>query len=158
MEVRGWVGNLVEDPVKDATTNGTPTMRVRFATNRSYTDRNGNKVDQSAYFTLRLWRDLAENVEKSGLRKGSRVMINGQISQRQYETEDGQKRTAEEIEVTEIGPSLRWATVSGLEKTSNGNGNGNYANNRSNNSGGRASAPAAEPADTANGGDPFSEF
>jgi single-strand DNA-binding protein len=164
MEVRGWVGNLVEDLVLDHTSGGTETVRVRAAFNRSYTDKNGQKVERACYFTLRMWRDIARNAAASGLRKGSRVMINGEFEQRSYETDSGEKRTSEEIRIDEIGPSLRWATINGeIERQSNSSG-GSYNRGQSGSGNSRqrsepapAAAAASRPADTGDD-DPFGAF
>jgi single-strand DNA-binding protein len=162
MEVRGWVGNLVEDLVLDHTSGGTETVRVRAAFNRSYTDKNGQKVEKACYFTLRLWRDLARNAAASGLRKGSRVLINGEFEQRSYETDAGEKRTAEEIRVDEIGPSLRWATIKGEIERQSSNSGGGYnraqaGNDRQRNEPAPVAAAAGRSADTGDD-DPFGAF
>ena len=81
-----------------------------IAVNRFYTNRNGEKVEQTDFFTVNAWRSLAENVAES-LKSGARVLITGRIQSRTWETEDGAKRTAVEIEAEEVAASLRWATA-----------------------------------------------
>ena len=128
------VGNLVEDPELRFTASGVAMARIRIAVSRRYQDRDGNWQEESSFFGGTVWRDYAENVAES-LTKGTRVMLTGRLKQRQWETNEGEKRSVVEIDIQEIGPSLRWATaaVSRTPRSGDG-GNGNY--------GGGASAPA----------------
>ncbi len=106
------VGNLVEDPELRFTPSGAALARLRLAVNRRWFNRNTNDWDEEAsFFTATCWRDMAENVSES-LQKGSRVIINGRLEQRSWETQDGERRSVVEIQIDEIGPSLRWATAS----------------------------------------------
>ena len=81
-----------------------------IAVNRFYVNRNGEKVEQTDFFTVNCWRNLAENVAES-LKVGTRVVVTGRLQSRGWETEDGQKRSAVEIEAEEIAASMRFATV-----------------------------------------------
>ena len=128
------VGNLVEDPELRFTASGVAMARIRIAVSRRYQDRDGNWQEESSFFGGTVWRDYAENVAES-LTKGTRVMLTGRLKQRQWETNEGEKRSVVEIDIQEIGPSLRWATaaVSRTPRSGDG-GNGNY--------GGGPAAPA----------------
>jgi single-strand DNA-binding protein len=104
------VGNLTRDPELRYTPTGQAVVKFSVAVNRFYTNRNGEKVEQTDFFTVNAWRSLAENVAES-LKSGARVLITGRIQSRTWETEDGAKRTAVEIEAEEVAASLRWATA-----------------------------------------------
>ncbi|HEU5002929.1 MAG TPA: single-stranded DNA-binding protein [Actinomycetota bacterium] len=104
------VGNLTRDPELRYTPNGAAVVKFGVAVNRSYTNRNGEKVEQTDFFTVNAWRQLAENVAES-LKVGSRVIVSGRLQARTWETEGGDKRSTVEIEADEIGPSLRWASA-----------------------------------------------
>ena len=131
------VGNLVEDPELRFTASGVAMARIRIAVSRRYQDRDGNWQEESSFFGGTVWRDHAENVAES-LTKGTRVMLSGRLKQRQWETNEGEKRSVVEIDIQEIGPSLRWATASVTRTPRSGDGgNGNYGG------GGAAPAPVA---------------
>jgi single-strand DNA-binding protein len=105
------VGNLTDDPELRYTPNGAAVVKFRVAVNRRYKDEAGNWKDgETSYFTVNAWRSLAENVAES-LTRGTRVVLAGRLQMRQWETQDGEKRTVVEIEADEVGPSLRWATA-----------------------------------------------
>jgi single-strand DNA-binding protein len=104
------VGNLTREPELRYTPNGAAVTKFGMAVNRSYTNRNGEKVEQTDFFTVNCWRQMAEHVAES-LKTGTRVIVSGRLQSRSWETEDGQKRTAIEIEADEVGPSLRWASA-----------------------------------------------
>jgi single-strand DNA-binding protein len=104
------VGNLVEDPELRFTASGVAMARVRFAVSRRYQDRDGQWQEESGFFGGTCWRDYAENVAES-LTKGTRVIVTGRLRQRSWETNEGEKRSTIEIDIQEIGPSLRWATA-----------------------------------------------
>lgn len=103
------IGNLVEDPELKFTSSGVSLCRLRFAVNRRY-QRNGEWQEDTSFFTGTLWRDQAEHAAES-LAKGTRVIVSGRLEQRSWETQDGDKRSVVEVQVDEIGPSLRWATA-----------------------------------------------
>ena len=114
------IGNLVEDPDLRFTPTGVAKASLRIAVNRRWFDRNINDYQEEvSFFTAICWRDLAENVSES-LNKGNRVIVNGRLQQRTWETEQGEKRSVVEITIDEIGPSLRWATASVTRTESRG--------------------------------------
>jgi single-strand DNA-binding protein len=127
------VGNLVEDPELRFTASGVAMARIRIAVSRRYQDRDGNWQEESGFFGGTVWRDYAENVAES-LTKGTRVMITGRLKQRNWETNEGEKRSVVEVDIQEIGPSLRWATANVTRTPRSGDGNDSY--------GGGSSAPA----------------
>ena len=104
------VGNLTRDPELRYTPTGQAVVKFGIAVNRFYVNRNGEKVEQTDFFTVNAWRSLAENVAES-LKSGARVLITGRIQSRTWETEDGAKRSLVEIEAEEVAASLRFATV-----------------------------------------------
>lgn len=104
------IGNLVDDPELRFTPSGVAMAKLRFAVNRRY-QRNGEWQEDTSFFGGTLWRDAAENAAES-LQKGMRVIITGRLEQRNWETQEGDKRSIVEIAIDEIGPSLRWATAS----------------------------------------------
>ena len=117
------VGNLVADPELRYTPSGSAVANFRVAsTPRRYDSQSGQWVDGEALFlTCNVWRQAAENVANS-LTKGDRVIVQGRLRQRSYDTREGEKRTVYEIEVDEVGPSLRYAT-SQVTKTPRQGGN-----------------------------------
>jgi single-strand DNA-binding protein len=112
------VGNLTREPELRYTPSGAAVVKFGVAVNRFYTNRSGEKVEQTDFFNVNAWRQLAENVAES-LTTGARVIVSGRLQSRSWETEEGQKRTVVEIEADEVGPSLRWATAS-VTKTARG--------------------------------------
>ena len=108
------VGNLTRDPELRYTQSGKATVTVGLAVNRRY-QVNGEWQEQTSYMNVVAWDQLAENIAAS-LTKGSRVLVSGRLDVREYEAREGGKRTAVEIVADEIGPTLRWATVT-IEKT-----------------------------------------
>ena len=107
------VGNLTQDPEMRFTPNGVAMVKLSIAVNRRRFNRDSNSWEdgEASFFNATCWRDLAENVSES-LRKGTRVMITGSLKQRSWETQEGDRRSMVEIQVDEIGPSLKWATAS----------------------------------------------
>lgn len=118
------VGNLVEDPELRFTASGVAMVNIRIAVSRRYQDRNNEWQEQTTFTGGTVWRDLAENVAES-LTKGMRVIITGELDQRQWETADGEKRSILEIRIDDIAPSLRWATAS-VTRTPRSGGSGNF--------------------------------
>lgn len=115
------VGNLTRDPELRYTSNGSAVAKFGIAVNRFYVNRAGERVEHTDFFNVNAWRGLAENVAES-LRTGTRVIVTGRIQSRSWETEDGQKRSAIDIEADEVGPSLRWATATITKTTKGGPG------------------------------------
>lgn len=104
------VGNLTREPEIRYTKDGQATAQLGVAVNRRWQDRTTQEWQEAtSFFDVVCWRDLAENVALS-LTKGMRVVVSGQLDQRSWETEEGQKRSKVEITAAEVGPSLRFAT------------------------------------------------
>ena len=105
------VGNLTRDPEIRYTTGGAAKASFGVAVSRRWQNRQSNEwEEQTSFFNVVCWREMAENVSES-LGKGSRVVVTGRLEQRSYETQQGEKRSIVEIVADEIGPSLRWATA-----------------------------------------------
>ncbi|MGL5826980.1 MAG: single-stranded DNA-binding protein [Nocardioides sp.] len=106
------VGNLVDDPELRFTPSGAAVANFRIASTPRTFDRQTNewKDGDALFLSCSVWRQAAENVAES-LVKGMRVVIQGRLRSRQYETREGEKRTVFEIEVDEVGPSLKYATA-----------------------------------------------
>src|SRR6202162_3612260 len=121
------VGNLVDDPELRFTPAGQPVARVRVASPPRYLDKTTNewKDGDSLFLTCNVWRQAAENVAES-LQRGMRVIVTGRLKQRSYETREGEKRTVYEIEVDDVGPSLRNASakVARAQRTGGAGGGG----------------------------------
>ena len=117
------VGNLTDDPELRFTPQGVAVANFRLAVSRRVKDESGAWKDgETSFFRISCWRQLAENVAES-LTRGSRTMVAGRLRMRQWETQEGEKRSVVEIEADEVGPSLKWATAK-VEKTSRGGGGG----------------------------------
>ena len=106
------VGNLVADPELRFTQSGVPVANFRVAsTPRQYDKASGQWVDgEPLFLSCTAWRELAENAAES-LSRGTRVVVAGYLRSRSYETAEGEKRTAVELEVDEVAPSLRFAVA-----------------------------------------------
>ena len=130
-------GNLVDDPELRFTPAGQPVARFRVASTPRYLDKNTNewKDGDSLFLTCNVWRQAAENVAES-LTRGMRVIVSGRLRQRSYETKEGEKRTVYEIEVDDVGPSLRNASAK-VNKVARSGGDGGYGGGRSSGSGGQ---------------------
>ena len=115
------VGNLVDDPELRFTPSGAAVANFRIASTPRTFDRQANewKDGEALFLTCNVWRQAAENVAES-LQKGARVIVQGRIRARTWETREGEKRTSFEIDVDEIGPSLRWATAKPQRAAKNG--------------------------------------
>ena len=118
------VGNLVEDPNLRFTASGQAVASFRIASTPRFLDKATNewKDGDGLFLTVNVWRQMAENCAES-LVKGSRVIVQGRLKQRSYETKEGEKRTVYEIEADDVGPSLRNATAR-VNKTTRGGGGG----------------------------------
>jgi single-strand DNA-binding protein len=119
------VGNVTRDPELRYTSGGRGVASFGLAVNRRY-QVNNEWQEQTSFFDVVAWAQLGENAAAS-LSKGARVIVNGRLEQRSWETQDGEKRSKIEIVADEIGPSLRWATAQ-VERTdrSGGDRGGNY--------------------------------
>lgn len=120
------VGNLTADPELRFTPSGAAVANFTVAsTPRNFDRQSGEWKDGEALFLrCNIWREAAENVAES-LTRGSRVILTGRLKQRSFETKEGEKRTVFEVEVDEIGPSLRYATAK-VNKASRGGGGGGF--------------------------------
>jgi single-strand DNA-binding protein len=118
------VGNLTDDPELRFTPSGAAVAKFRIASTPRTLDRQTNewKDGEPLFLACNIWRDAAEHVAES-LTRGSRVIVQGRLRQRSYETREGEKRTVYELEVDEIGPSLRYATAK-VQKMSRSSGGG----------------------------------
>jgi single-strand DNA-binding protein len=110
------VGNLTADPELRFTPSGAAVANFTIASTPRVKDGDAWKDGQPLFLNCSVWREAAENATES-LKRGSRVIASGRLKQRSYETRDGEKRTVVELDVEEIGPSLRYARAS-IEKTS----------------------------------------
>jgi single-strand DNA-binding protein len=118
------VGNLVDDPELRFTPSGQAVAKFRVASTPRFLDKATNewKDGESLFLTCNVWRQAAENVAES-LQRGMRVIVQGRLKQRSYETKEGEKRTVFEVEVDEVGPSLRNASAK-VTKAARGSGGG----------------------------------
>jgi single-strand DNA-binding protein len=119
------VGNLVDDPELRFTPAGQPVARFRVASTPRFRDNATGewKDGDSLFLTCNVWRQAAENVAES-LQRGMRVIVSGRLRQRQYETKEGEKRTVYEVEVDDVGPSLRNASAKVNRVSRSGSGGG----------------------------------
>jgi single-strand DNA-binding protein len=130
------VGNLVDDPELRFTPSGAAVANFRLASTPRTFDRQANewKDGDTLFLTANVWRQAAENVAES-LQRGMRVIVTGRLKSRSYETREGERRTVFEIDVDEVGPSLRSATAK-VTKASRGSGGGGGGGFGGGNSGG----------------------
>jgi single-strand DNA-binding protein len=134
-------GNLVDDPELRFTPAGQPVARFRVASTPRFRDNATGewKDGDSLFLTCNVWRQAAENVAES-LTRGMRVIVSGRLRQRSYETKEGEKRTVYEVEVDDVGPSLRNASAK-VNRVARSGGDGGYGGGQrgSGGSGGRSS-------------------
>ena len=116
-------GNLVDDPELRFTPAGQPVAKFRIASTPRFRDNASGewKDGDSLFLTCNVWRQAAENVAES-LTRGTRVIVSGRLRQRSYETKEGEKRTVYEVEVDDVGPSLRNASAKVNRVARNGSG------------------------------------
>jgi single-strand DNA-binding protein len=141
------IGNLTSDPELRFTPSGSAVANFTVASTPRTFDRQSNewKDGETLFLRAAVWREAAENVAES-LTKGMRVIVTGRLKSRSYETKEGEKRTVIELEVDEIGPSLRYANakVNRTQRSAQeGQGAGGFGNQG--NSGPRQSAPQEDP-------------
>jgi single-strand DNA-binding protein len=157
------IGNLVGDPELRYTPTGQAVATFRVASTPRFMDRTTNewKDGDSLFLSCNVWRQAAENVAES-LQRGMRVIVSGRLRQRSYETKEGEKRTVYEVEVDEVGPSLRNASAK-VTKSSRSGGGGGFGGGQSGSGGqggygGGGGRPADDPwAADASGGSNFSD-
>ncbi len=125
------VGNLTDDPELRFTPTGAAVAKFRIASTPRYLDKQSGewRDGDPMFLACNIWRDAAEHVAES-LQRGARVIVQGRLRQRSYETREGEKRTIYELEVDEIGPSLRYATAAVKKMSRSGNGGGQAAAGR----------------------------
>src|SRR5215510_8422037 len=118
------IGNLTDDPELRFTPSGAAVAKFRVASTPRIMDRQTNewKDGEPLFLSCTVWRQAAENVAES-LQRGARVIVSGRLRQRSYETKEGEKRTVMELEVDEVGPSLRYASAK-VQQMSRSSGGG----------------------------------
>jgi single-strand DNA-binding protein len=133
------IGNLTADPELRFTPSGAAVANFTVASTPRMFDRQTNewKDGEALFLRCSIWREAAENVAES-LTRGSRVIVSGRLKQRSFETREGEKRTVVELEVDEIGPSLKYATAKVNKASRSGGGGGGFGG------GGGSRQPAAQ--------------
>jgi single-strand DNA-binding protein len=121
------IGNLTADPELRFTPSGAAVANFTVASTPRMFDRQTNewKDGEALFLRCNIWREAAENVAES-LTRGARVIVSGRLKQRSFETREGEKRTVVELEVDEIGPSLRYATAKVNKASRSGGGGGGF--------------------------------
>jgi single-strand DNA-binding protein len=151
------VGNLTDDPELRFTPSGAAVAKFRIASTPRTLDRQTNewKDGEPLFLACNIWRDAAEHVAES-LQRGARVIVQGRLRQRSYETREGEKRTVYELEVDEIGPSLRYATakVQRMNRSGGGSGGGGFG---ASNGGGGGGGNRQSGGGTSGGGGNFDD-
>jgi single-strand DNA-binding protein len=146
------IGNITGDPELRFTPSGAAVANFTVASTPRQFDRTSNewKDGETLFMRCSVWRDAAENVAES-LQRGTRVLVSGRLKSRSYETKEGEKRTVVELDVEEVGPSLKYATAK-VNRTQRGSGGGGFnsggqgggSNGGAGGSGGQG-APANDP-------------
>jgi single-strand DNA-binding protein len=141
------VGNLTDDPDLRFTPNGAAVANFTVASTPRFFDKQTNewKDGEALFLRCSIWRQAAENVAET-LQRGARVIVTGRLKQRSYETREGEKRTTFEVEVEEIGPSLKYATAKVTKTSRSGASSGGSFG------GGGGNDPWASPAGASSGG------
>ena len=144
------IGNLTADPELRFTPSGAAVANFTVASTPRMFDRQTNewKDGEALFLRCNIWREAAENVAES-LTRGSRVIVSGRLKQRSFETREGEKRTVVELEVDEIGPSLKYATAKVNKASRSGGGGGGFGGG-----GSRSQAPQGGGG-SAGGDDPW---
>jgi len=145
------IGNLTADPELRFTPSGAAVANFTVASTPRMFDRQTNewKDGEALFLRCSIWREAAENVAES-LTRGARVIVSGRLKQRSFETKEGEKRTVVELEVDEIGPSLRYATAKVNKASRSGGGGGGFGGG----GGSRSQAPQGGGS-SAGGDDPW---
>ncbi|MDQ6875666.1 MAG: single-stranded DNA-binding protein [Actinomycetota bacterium] len=148
------VGNLTADPELRFTPSGAAVANFTVASTPRTLDKNTNewKDGEALFLRCSVWRQAAENVAES-LQRGMRVVVQGRLKQRSYETKEGEKRTVVELDVDEVGPSLKYATAK-VNKITRGSSGGGYGSSGGGGSAGSSGAddPWATAAPAPTGG------
>ena len=139
------IGNLTDDPELRFTPSGAAVANFTVASTPRSFDRQTNewKDGDTLFLRCSVWRQVAENVAES-LQKGMRVVVQGRLVSRSYETREGEKRTVNELQVDEIGPSLTWATAKVTRASRSGGGGGYGGGQGGGNQGGGGGRPAGQ--------------
>ncbi len=150
------VGNLTADPELRFTPSGAAVANFTVASTPRIFDRQSSewKDGEALFLRCNIWREAAENVAES-LTRGSRVIVTGRLKQRSFETREGEKRTVFEVEVDEIGPSLRYATAKVNKASRGGGGGGGFGGGGGGGGGAAAGGGGSRPAATATNDDPW---
>ena len=137
------IGNLTADPELRFTPSGAAVANFTVASTPRQFDRQTNewKDGETLFMRCSVWRDAAENVAES-LQRGMRVIASGRLKSRSYETKEGEKRTVVEMDVDEIGPSLRSATAKVNKTQRGGAGGGGFGGGQGGQGGGWGAAPS----------------
>ncbi len=145
------IGNLTADPELRFTPSGAAVANFTVASTPRTFDRQTNewKDGEALFLRCNIWREAAENVAES-LTRGARVIVSGRLKQRSFETREGEKRTVVELEVDEIGPSLKYATAKVNKASRSGGGGGGFGGG-----GGSRQPAAAQSGGSAGGDDPW---
>jgi single-strand DNA-binding protein len=153
------IGNLVDDPELRYTPTGQAVAKFRVASTPRFRDNQTGewKDGDSLFLTCNIWRQAAENVAES-LQRGMRVIVNGRLRQRSYETREGEKRTVYEVEVDEVGPSLRNASAKVVKSNRSGGNYGGAPSGGSGGSGGHGGGQSQRPAEDPWSSDPADGF
>jgi single-strand DNA-binding protein len=140
------VGNLTADPELRFTPSGAAVASFTVASTPRTFDKNSNewKDGEALFLRCSIWRQAAENVAES-LTRGMRVIVQGRLQQRSFETREGEKRTVIEMQVDEVGPSLRYATAKVNRSQRGSSGGGFGADNAGGGTGGGGFQPADDP-------------
>ena len=148
------VGNLTADPELRFTPSGAAVANFTVASTPRTFDKNTNewKDGEALFLRCSVWRQAAENVAES-LTRGTAVIVQGRLKQRSYETKEGEKRTVYELDVDEIGPSLRWATAKVTKASRGGGGGGGYGSGGGGSFNGGGGASSAGGGGASSGGD-----
>jgi single-strand DNA-binding protein len=138
------VGNLTADPELRFTPSGAAVANFTVASTPRTFDRNSNewKDGEALFLRCSVWRQAAENVAES-LHRGTAVIVQGRLKQRSYETKEGEKRTVYELDVDEVGPSLKFATAKVTKASRGGGGGGGYGGGGQSYGGGGGSSAAS---------------
>ncbi|HZN71836.1 MAG TPA: single-stranded DNA-binding protein [Micromonosporaceae bacterium] len=152
------IGNLTDDPELRFTPSGAAVAKFRVASTPRFLDKQSGewKDGEPLFLSCTVWRQAAENVAES-LQRGARVIVSGRLRQRSYETKEGEKRTVIELEVDEIGPSLRYATAK-VQKMSRSSGGGFGSGGGGGQGGGMSDDPWASAVPAPAGGGAGSSF
>lgn len=121
------IGNLTGDPELRFTPSGAAVANFTVASTPRTFDRNSNewKDGETLFLRCSIWREAAENVAES-LQRGTRVIVSGRLKSRTYDTKEGEKRTVFELDVDEVGPSLRYANAKVTKTQRSGGGGGDF--------------------------------